>query len=330
MHKTCRPTFCDGCQSQCQRLPCFPEGALSHGARQVPSFWDVHPTFIPLNGPHRTTPTGGGGRFRTARAQRQLLRCSSREHPLKTTPLQKDASSIQTSIGVAEFRTLGPVATGGGRQSATPSPGAPSDSGAVLAQRARSADYYAADPGNTPCKPPTSSSVHDPFQTAPRKRPQPLRNLRSNKRPPTARLTSVSRPPGGHQPSSAGANHRPPSIDGSLVQLHFMGAFSHSAGTAPIITVFIPGTPPANHPPTEACIIHSKQHRGWGRQVMRTSPPVASAPDAQQWQGPRAVGLPPALFPCCWAPSFIFLRLNRFNSFDGYMMSSQATAWVKK
>ena len=32
--------------------------------------------------------------------------------------------------------------------------------------------------------------------------------------------------------------------------------------TAPITTMFIPGTPPANHPPTEACMIHSKQHRG--------------------------------------------------------------------
>ena len=39
------------------------------------------------------------------------------------------------------------------------------------------------------------------------------------------------------------------------------GAFSHSAGTAPIITLFIPGTPPANHPPSEACMIHSKTHR---------------------------------------------------------------------
>ena len=36
--------------------------------------------------------------------------------PLKTTPLQKRASSVQPSIGGAEFRSLGPVATGGGRQ----------------------------------------------------------------------------------------------------------------------------------------------------------------------------------------------------------------------
>ena len=34
--------------------------------------------------------------------------------------------------------------------------------------------------------------------------------------------------------------------------------------TAPIITLFIMGTPP--HPPTEACMIHSKQHRGCGIQ----------------------------------------------------------------
>ena len=36
--------------------------------------------------------------------------------PLKTTPLQKDARSIQNSIGGAEFRTPGPMATGGGKQ----------------------------------------------------------------------------------------------------------------------------------------------------------------------------------------------------------------------
>ena len=39
----------------------------------------------------------------------------------------------------------------------------------------------------------------------------------------------------------------------------------HSAGTAPIITLFIPGTPLENHPPTEACMIHSKQH--WGCRI---------------------------------------------------------------
>ena len=36
--------------------------------------------------------------------------------PLKTTPLQKRARSIQHGIGGAEFRTLGPVAPGGGTQ----------------------------------------------------------------------------------------------------------------------------------------------------------------------------------------------------------------------
>ena len=38
------------------------------------------------------------------------------------------------------------------------------------------------------------------------------------------------------------------------------GGFSHSARTAAML--FIPGTPPENHPPTEACMIPSKQHRG--------------------------------------------------------------------
>ena len=36
--------------------------------------------------------------------------------PLQTIPLQKRALSIQNSIGGAEFRTLGPVATGGEKQ----------------------------------------------------------------------------------------------------------------------------------------------------------------------------------------------------------------------
>ena len=47
----------------------------------------------------------------------------------------------------------------------------------------------------------------------------------------------------------------------------------HSTGTAPIMTLFIPGTTPENHPPTEACMIHSKQH--WGAEI-RTLGPVAS------------------------------------------------------
>ena len=37
-----------------------------------------------------------------------------------------------------------------------------------------------------------------------------------------------------------------------------MGAFSHDANCY----VVYPGNTPANDPPTEACMIHSKQHRG--------------------------------------------------------------------
>ena len=33
-----------------------PKGVLSYSARTVQSLWNVHPTFTPLNGPHRTTP----------------------------------------------------------------------------------------------------------------------------------------------------------------------------------------------------------------------------------------------------------------------------------
>ena len=43
------------------------------------------------DGLHLASVSGLWGRFRTARAQRQLLRCSSREHPLQTPPLQKRA-----------------------------------------------------------------------------------------------------------------------------------------------------------------------------------------------------------------------------------------------
>ena len=62
------------------------------------------------------------GRFRTARAQRQLSHCLSREHPCKPPPPppQRRAWSIENSVGGAEFRTLGPVATGGGKQPTFP------------------------------------------------------------------------------------------------------------------------------------------------------------------------------------------------------------------
>ena len=55
------------------------------------------------------------GRFHTARARCQFLRWLSREHPLKTTPLQKHAWSIQHSMG-CRIQDLGPTATGGGKQ----------------------------------------------------------------------------------------------------------------------------------------------------------------------------------------------------------------------
>ena len=56
------------------------------------------------------------------------------------------------------------------------------------------------------------------------------------------------------------------SLRGKRWRQESKGAFSHSAGTAPIIALFIPETPPENHPPTEARAIHSKPHRGCRRQ----------------------------------------------------------------
>ena len=41
-----------------------------------------------------------------------------------------------------------------------------------------------------------------------------------------------------------------------------MVAFSHSAN----YYIVYPGNTPENHPPTEACMIHSKQHQGCGIQ----------------------------------------------------------------
>ena len=38
--------------------------------------------------------------------------------------------------------------------------------GGVFAQRGHGANHYGVHPGNTPCKPPTFRSVHDPFKTA--------------------------------------------------------------------------------------------------------------------------------------------------------------------
>ena len=52
-----------------------------------------------------------------------------------------------------------------------------------------------------------------------------------------------------------------------LAQVRAMGAFSHSAN----YYVVHPGSTPANHPPTEACMINSKQHRG-----CRTLGPMAT------------------------------------------------------
>ena len=60
----------------------------------------------------QNTPSFGG-----VFAQRQSSRHLSREHPCKPPiPGQKYATSIQNRIGGAKFRTLGPVATGAGKQ----------------------------------------------------------------------------------------------------------------------------------------------------------------------------------------------------------------------
>ena len=50
--------------------------------------------------------------------------------------------------------------------------------------------------------------------------------------------------------------HRGGSLGGVFAQR------GHSAGTAPIIALLVPATPLKTTPPTEACMIHSKQHRG--------------------------------------------------------------------
>ena len=50
-----------------------------------------------------------------------------------------------------------------------------------------------------------------------------------------------------------------PGVDG--LQHHTKGVSLHSAGTAPITYLLVyPGNTPENHPPTEACMTHSKQH----------------------------------------------------------------------
>ena len=76
---------------------------------------------------------------------------------------------------------------------------------------------------------------------------------------PTAMHSTVS--PRVHNPTNCGPKNKRtlPCSEalGTPRRKGVMGAFSHSARTAPIITLFIPGTP-ENHPPTEA----SKQHRG--------------------------------------------------------------------
>ena len=64
---------------------------------------------------------------------------------------------------------------------------------------------------------------------------------------------------GQHPPSRPVSAKNAQRLIKQVAQTH---ARAHSAGTAPSITLFIPGTPPANHPPTEACRFHSKPHRG--------------------------------------------------------------------
>ena len=44
--------------------------------------------------------------------------------------------------------------------------------------------------------------------------------------------------------------------------------FSHSVHTAPIIMLFIPGTPPENHPPTEACLALRTHSARWAPHVL--------------------------------------------------------------
>ena len=63
------------------------------------------------------------GHFRTARAQRghsagtaPIITLFIPGTPLQSTHVQRHARSIPNSIGGAAFRTLGPVATGGGKQ----------------------------------------------------------------------------------------------------------------------------------------------------------------------------------------------------------------------
>ena len=53
-----------------------------------------------LQSPMQMVRCPHGGRFRTARAQRQLLRCSSREHPCKPPPSRSVHDPFKTASGV--------------------------------------------------------------------------------------------------------------------------------------------------------------------------------------------------------------------------------------
>ena len=71
------------------------------------------------------------------------------------------------------------------------------------------------------------------------------------------RKTAPRRAPDHCQPKAAS-----PASNGSGKEAAVVAGPRECFRTAPIITLFIPGTPLKNHPPTEACMIHSKQHRG--------------------------------------------------------------------
>ena len=64
-----------------------------------------------LTAPLGHTSLGYWGRFGTARAQRQLLRCLSREHPCKPPTYRSVHDPFKTGIGGAECRALVPVAS---------------------------------------------------------------------------------------------------------------------------------------------------------------------------------------------------------------------------
>ena len=154
----------------------------------------------------------------------------------------------QQGLQGAEFRTLGPVATGGGKQ--------PTSRTARAQRTVRPTGRLPNGPLMRAACIHVCHAVHRCCVSRERLLPASYGQA--------GRRHALTYPPIGRQVQTK-MTWRTLLIRGGVFAQR-----GHSAGTAPIITLYYPGNTPENHPPTEACMIHSKQHLGCSIQDPRT------------------------------------------------------------